>query len=148
MVGGDITIMLGPGSVIFPSELNANAQASVGNLLQIFCLTLTVIVVCGRYGMHSDLFIRVFYLADGFHQIHQVSQLVEQSDIGVGHDDPFGASQVRPKNIVKTHAALIFLKDEMLLFQNHCLGSLLNWSSDCWLTSRRRRQINGRVCGS
>lgn len=49
MAGGDIAIMFSPRGVIFPSKLNANAQAGVGDLLKIFCLTLTVIVVCGRY---------------------------------------------------------------------------------------------------
>lgn len=78
-------------------------------------MTVPIEFVFYGYCMNGHFFVRAFELADRFHEIHQVAQLVKQAHVWIRDDDPFGTSQIGAKQGVKTHASLIFLKDQMLL---------------------------------
>src|SRR3546814_3031836 len=78
VVGSDVAIMFGAACIVGPGELNADSRAGIRDFLQIFRLAIPVEFVFDGDDMHSDCILGAMKFADGFHQLHQVAELVEQ----------------------------------------------------------------------
>ncbi|MNN50015.1 hypothetical protein D3C81_1645790 [compost metagenome] len=120
--------MLGAASVIGPTELDANTGTSISDLLQAFGLTITIGIILNGHHMNHHLIFRALQLANGLHQFHQVAQLVEHTKIGVCDDDALGTYQIGTEQLVKTQSSLIFVEDQMLLFQHWLHRLRIAWA--------------------
>lgn len=65
MVSGDIPIVLGPGLVVLPGEVNTDPRTGVGHLLEIFGLTVVVQLIFHRQDMNRYFVLRSGLPADG-----------------------------------------------------------------------------------
>ena len=70
MIRRNVAIVLCSGGVIRPGELDSYALTSVGDLLQVLSLALTIELIFNRNHMYGYLFIGAFKFTDRLHQIH------------------------------------------------------------------------------
>ena len=79
VIGSDVAVMFGAAGIVGPGELNADSRTGIRDFLQSFRLAIPVEFVFDGNDMHSDFILGAMEFADGFHQFHQVAELVEHA---------------------------------------------------------------------
>ena len=118
-------------------ELDADTYAVLLHLSEkVFLLISPELVLAGDQ-MHFHITSFIHRLEYGFEEVHQVLGLVEVPYVGIRHYDFRRASQVRSKQVVKTHAFLILLNLDMTFARN-----FRRWRRrDCWFLRRFLRKL-------
>ncbi len=94
-------------AVEFPIEANACISRCILHSSQVHLLLLYIEIIWRRDEVHCNLVLRYFAGRDHFHELHNISDLVEKADVWIRDDNLAGAGKPRPEEVLESEPLLI-----------------------------------------